>query len=162
MAPLSTAPTDVFVARQPVYDPRLRVVAYELLVQGADDAGAISELGLSLVAGQPAYIPVTRSFLLEGFAAALPAERAVLCVGPRLEIAPAARGAIEDLVADGYKLALMDFEPGTAAEPLLPLATVTGLAVPGVDRAVLRSRIGKVQARERRRSRVGSSSTRIS
>jgi EAL and modified HD-GYP domain-containing signal transduction protein len=147
MAPVSTAPSDVFVARQPVYDPRLRVVAYELLVQSADEAGAISELGLSLVAGQPAYIPVTRSFLLEGFAAALPAERAVLCVGPGLEIDPAARGAIEDLVADGYKLALMDFEPGTAAEPLLPLASVTGLAVPGVDRAVLRSRVGQVQAR---------------
>src|SRR3954451_10548732 len=130
MAPVSTAPSDVFVARQPVYDPRPRVVAYDLLLQAADAAGAISELGLSLVAGQPAYIPVTRSFLLEGFAAALPAERAVLCVGPRLELDPAARGAIEDRVADGNKLALMDSYRGTPAEPLLPLASVTGLAVP--------------------------------
>src|SRR4051812_50075423 len=111
MAPLSTAPTDVFVARQPVYDPRLRVVAYELLVEGADDAGAISELGLSLVAGQPAYIPVTRPFLLEGFAAALPAERAVLCVGPGLGVDPAAPGAIAALLAAGDKPAPMDFEP---------------------------------------------------
>src|SRR2546423_404421 len=147
MAPLPTAPPDVFVARQPVYDPQLRVVAYELLVQGADESRAISELGLSLVAGHPAYIPVTRSFLLEGFAGALPAERAVLCVGPDLEIDPAARGAIEDFVADGYKLALTDFEPGAASEPLLPLASVTGLIVPGVDRAVLRSRIAGVHAR---------------
>jgi c-di-GMP phosphodiesterase len=146
MTSLFTAPPDVFVARQPVYDPRLRVVGYELLVQG-DEAGAISELGLSLVAGHPAYIPLTRSFLLEGFAAALPADRAVLCTGADLELDPAARGAIEDLVADGYKLALMDFEAGGASEPLLPLASVTGLAVPGVDRAVLRSRISHVQSR---------------
>src|SRR4051794_29460095 len=107
MTQLRTA-TEVFVARQPIYDPQLRVVAYELLVEGADESSAISELGLSLVSGQPAYIPVTRSFLLEGFAAALPAERAVLCVGADLAIDSAARGAIEDLVADGYKLTLMD------------------------------------------------------
>src|SRR3954468_290311 len=135
MAPLSTAPPDVFVARQPVYDPQLRVVGYELLVQGDDESRAISELGLSLVAGHPAYIPVTRSFLLEGFVAALPADRAVLCAGPDIELDPAARGAIEARGADGYKRALIDFEPGPAFEPLLPLASVAGLAVPGVDRA---------------------------
>jgi c-di-GMP phosphodiesterase len=147
MAPMPTAPPDVFVARQPVYDPSLRVVAYELLVQGAEGPGAISEVGLSLVVGQPAYIPVTRAFLLEGFAATLPAERVVLCIGRDLELDPAARGAIEDLVAEGYKLALLDFEPGGRYEPLLPLASVVGLAVPGVDRAVLRSRLAHVHSR---------------
>jgi c-di-GMP phosphodiesterase len=147
MAPMPTAPPDVFVARQPVYDPSLRVVAYELLVDGAEGPSAIAELGLSLVAGHPAYIPVTRAFLLEGFAATLPADRVVLCVRRDLELDPAARGAIEDLVADGYKLALLDFEPGGPYEPLLPLASVAGLAVLGVDRAVLRSRIAHVHSR---------------
>src|SRR6478609_7192752 len=86
VAPMPTAPPDVFVARQPVYDPSLRVVAYELLVEGAEEPSAISEVGLSLVVGQPAYIPVTRAFLLEGFAATLPAERVVLAVGRGLQI----------------------------------------------------------------------------
>ena len=147
MAPLPTAPPDVFVARQPVYDPRLRVVAYELLVEGAGESSAISELGLSLVAGHSAYIPVTRAFLLEGFATALPPDRVVLCAGADLQIDAPVRGAIEELVADGYKLALMDFEPGGPAEPLLPLASVAGLAVTGVDRAVLRSRLAHVSSR---------------
>ena len=137
----------VLVARQPVYDPSLRVVAYELLVERAGETSAISEIGLSLVVGQPAYIPVTRAFLLEGFAATLPADRVVLCIGPELEIDAPARGAIEDLVADGYRLALMDFEPGAACEALLPLASVSGMRVAGVDRAVLRNRIAHVQAR---------------
>src|SRR3954470_7166965 len=141
MAPLPTAPPDVFVARQPVYDARLRVVAYELLVEGPDEASAISEVGLNLVAGQPAFIPVTRAFLLDGFATALPAERVVLCAGPKLDIDVQTRGAIEELVADGYRLALRDFEPGGPAEPLPPLASFAGLTVPGVDRAVLRSRL---------------------
>src|SRR3954471_16825450 len=147
MTSLSTAPTDAFVARQPVYDPSLRVVAYELLVEGPDESSAISEIGLSLVVGHPAYIPVTRAFLLEGFATALPADRVVLCVGPDLPLDRSARDAIEELVADGYKLALTDFEPGGPMEPLLPFAFVAGLAVPGVDRAVLRSRIAHVRDR---------------
>src|SRR5437763_955306 len=141
MAPMPTAPPAVSVARQPVYDPSLRVVAYELLVEGAEEPSAISEVGLNLVVGHPAYIPLTRAFLLEGFAATLPAERVVMGAGRDLEVDPPVRGAIEDLVADGYKLALMDFEPGGPCEPLLPLASVAGLVVPGVDRAVLRSRI---------------------
>src|SRR3954470_21669000 len=85
MATASSA-TDVLIARQPVYDPGLRVVAYELLVQRRDGSSAgaeaeevstISEIGLNLVSGHPAYVPVSRAFLLEGYATALPAERAM-------------------------------------------------------------------------------------
>src|SRR3954470_4477587 len=131
MTPMRTAPTDVFVARQPVYDPSLRVVAYELLVEGPDESSAISEIGLSLVVGHPAYIPVTRAFLLEGFATALPADRVVLCVGPDLPLDRSAREAVEELVAGGYRLALMDYERGGPLDPLLPLAHVVGLNVAG-------------------------------
>ncbi|HEY0630678.1 MAG TPA: HDOD domain-containing protein [Thermoleophilaceae bacterium] len=139
--------SDVLVARQPVYDPTLKVVAYELLVEGTHEASAISEVGLSLVVGHPAYIPVTRAFLLEGFATALPADRAVLCVAAGLELDRPTRQAIEELVAGGYKIALTDFEPNGPSEPLLPLASIAALAVPGVDRAVLRSRVAHVHAR---------------
>src|SRR2546423_961630 len=106
---LSTAP-DVLVARQPVYDPSLRVVAYELLVERAGESGAISEVGLSLVVGHPAYIPVTRGFLLEGFANALPAERIVLAVQPDVQLDGAAGDALKELVASGYRLALIDYQ----------------------------------------------------
>jgi EAL and modified HD-GYP domain-containing signal transduction protein len=71
----------------------------------------------------------------------------VLCVGSKLDVDVPARGAIEELVADGYKLALMDFEPGGPVEPLLPLASFAGLPVPGVDRAVLRGRLAHVRGR---------------
>jgi c-di-GMP phosphodiesterase len=154
MAPARTA-TDVHVARQAVYDPRLKVVAYELLVQrpdgssAADEADAsstISEIGLSLVAGQPAYIPVTRGFLLEGYATALPAERVVLAVGADLQLDRAAREALSELVAAGYRLALMDYERGGPAESLLPLAHVVGLNVTELDRGVLRAEIASLQA----------------
>jgi EAL and modified HD-GYP domain-containing signal transduction protein len=146
--------TDVLVARQPVYDPNLRVVAYELLVQRSDGSSAaeeadashtISEIGLSLVMGHPAYIPVTRGFLLEGYATALAPGRVVLAVGPDLQLDRAARDALEELVAGGYRLALIDYEHGTAFDALLPLAHVVGLNVAGLDRATLRAEMARLR-----------------
>jgi EAL and modified HD-GYP domain-containing signal transduction protein len=144
--------TDVLIARQPVYDPGLRVVAYELLVQRrdgssaaeeADTSSTISEIGLNLVVGHPAYIPVTRAFLLEGYATALPADRVVLVVDPELTIDRAARETIEELVAGGYQLALMDLEPGAPAEALLPFAHIVGIDIRGADAGALRSEVAR-------------------
>jgi EAL and modified HD-GYP domain-containing signal transduction protein len=146
----------VLVARQPVYDPSLRVVAYELLVQrrdgssAADEAEAtstISEIGLNLVAGQPAYIPVSRAFLLEGFANALPADRVTLAIGPDLQLDPPARDALESLFATGYRLALIDYEADGPLEPLLSIASVVGINVAGLDRGVLRGRLDRLARR---------------
>ena len=147
---MSTTPTvtDVLIARQPVYDTALRVVAYELLVQNRDGSSApdeadasstISELGLNLVTGHPAYIRITRGLLLEGYVTALPADRVVLEVGPELTIDRAAQEAIEELVAAGYELALVDLAAGARAECLLPIASIVGVDVQAADRARLRS-----------------------
>lgn len=151
---MSTVQTahDVLVARQPVYDPSLNVVAYELLVQGGDAADAdasstISEIGLNLVVGHPAYIPVTRGWLLEGFARALPCDRVVLAVSLDLQLDRAALDAVRGLVADGYRVALLDYEQGGVLEPLLPLAHVVGLNVAGLDRGVLRVALDQLRSR---------------
>jgi EAL and modified HD-GYP domain-containing signal transduction protein len=147
--------TDVLVARQPVYDPNLKVVAYELLVQRGDGSNAaqeadasstISEIGLNLVVGHPAYIPVTRAFLLEGFATALPAARVVLAVQPDLQLDQPALDAVRELVAGGYRLALMDYERDGSLEPLLPLAHVVGVNVTGRDRGALRGELAHLRA----------------
>ena len=159
--PVSTPPmttaraaTDVLIARQPVYDTALRVVAYELLVQRrdgsdagdeADAASTIAEIGLNLVSGHPAYIPLTRGLLLEGYLTALPADRVVLEVGPGLTLDHAAVDTIGELVASGYQIALVDFEPGGAAESLLPLAHVVGVDIGSADRAALRTELGQLR-----------------
>ena len=148
------AATDVLIARQPVYDQSLRVVAYELLVQLRDGSSApeqadwsstISEIGLNLVVGHPAYIPVSRAFLLEGYSTALPADRVVLEIGPDLMLDRAAQSTVEELVAGGYRLALVDFDPGSDAERLLPIAHVVGLDLRRHDRGVLRAEIGRLR-----------------
>src|SRR4051794_37447881 len=87
---------DVFVARQPIFDPRLEVAGYELLFRGSnaidhalisdhDEAtstvviNAFTELGLDTVVGtHGAWVNVSRDFIVRGMAHALPADRVVL------------------------------------------------------------------------------------
>jgi EAL and modified HD-GYP domain-containing signal transduction protein len=148
------AATDVLIARQPVYDLALRVVAYELLVQRRDGSSVaeeaeasstISEIGLNLVAGHPAYVPVSRAFLLEGYTTTLPAERAFLEVGPELQLDRAAQSTIEELVASGYRLVLVDLEPGSPAEALLPLAHVVGVDIRKVESGMLKAEVARLR-----------------
>jgi EAL and modified HD-GYP domain-containing signal transduction protein len=151
----ASAATDLMIARQPVYDPALRVVAYELLVQRRDGSSAreeaeasstISEIGLNLVMGHPAYIPVSRAFLLEGYATALPADRVMLQVGGDFVLDQAAEDAIAELVATGYRLALVDVAPGVPSERLLPFAHVVGLDLRGNDQGALRAEVTERRA----------------
>jgi EAL and modified HD-GYP domain-containing signal transduction protein len=151
----TTATTDVLLARQPIYDEALRVVAYELLAQRPDgspaaeeaDAASITELGLNLVMGQPAYIPLSRAFLLQGHANALPSDRVVLQVGPELLLDRAALDGLQELARSGYRLALVDFESGGPLEELLPLASVVALDVQALDRGPLRSEMAALRFR---------------
>jgi EAL and modified HD-GYP domain-containing signal transduction protein len=144
VSPAGTA-SEVLVSRQPVYDPTLKVVAYELLVQGGDEESS-AEIGLNLVAGHPAYVPVSRGFLLEGLARALPPDRVVLAVPADVHLDRAARDALAELVAAGYRLALMDYSRDGSLEPLLTLAHVVGLNVAGLDRGVLRGDLEHLRA----------------
>jgi EAL and modified HD-GYP domain-containing signal transduction protein len=151
------AATDILIARQPVYDTALRVVAYELLVQRrdgtaaddmADEAGTISELGLNLVTGHPAYIRISRGLLLEGYVTALPNDRVLLEVGPELELDKPALAALDELLDAGYELALVDLDPGAAAEALLPRASVVGVDLRERDRGSLRTELAHLHEHE--------------
>ena len=121
---------DVLVARQPIYDSALHVVAYELLLQHGD--GATAELGLNLVGGQLAYIPVSRAFLVEGFARALPADRVMLKVPRALELDQEVLDELDALRCDGYRLVVEG-----AREPLLDAATVIAVDISTDERHAL-------------------------
>lgn len=124
------------VARQPVYDRSLRVVGYELIVQRPPEPSAIAqagnaqatiEIGLNLVMGRLAYIPVSPAFLLEGYATALPADRVVLKISPTFELDEQTLAKLRELVSGGYSLMLDRFVFGGPTQPLLEIARVVGL-----------------------------------
>src|SRR5215213_539012 len=130
--------SEVFVARQPIFDPRLEVAAYELLFRGSntidralisdnDEAtstvviNAFTELGLDTVVGdRNAWVNVSRDFVLQSMAFALPRDRVVLELLEDQAVDQPLIDALGLLRADGYKIALDDFAWSEERAPLLP------------------------------------------
>ena len=130
---------DIYIARQPIFDSRQRVVAYELLYRGdgtievagdlTDDTMSSSVLvdgvlgiGLNkLTEGHTAFINLSEKMLFDGTVDLLDPTAVVIeileTVRPTAELVDQCR----TLVAKGYRLALDDFVFEEAYRPLLGL-----------------------------------------
>lgn len=138
------------VARQPIFDRRGRVVAYELLFRGgdADEAAppgerpdddvasarvlvdCLMELGLDrVVGGRRAYVNVGESFLVHRLALALPSERVTLEILETVNPTPDVLSALGELRAAGYEIALDDFVHDAETRAFLPFADVVKVEV---------------------------------
>jgi len=130
-----------YVARQPIFDRRLDVVAYELLARQGPAAfydvadpdratASVMDNGLhvhgfgSLTGGKRAFINITRELLTQGAAHLLPKGAAVVelleTILPDEDVLRACR----DLKAQGYVIALDDFVRGEHLEGLIPFADI--------------------------------------
>lgn len=151
---------DIFVARQPIFDRRRNVVAYELLFRsgmqnafGQSDPNRASVqmmdttllgFGLdSLVGDKQAYFNASRDVLVHEHWAVLPPSRSVIevleSITPDAEVAAACAG----LKKSGYRLALDDFVFRPEYELLLPMVDVVKvdfLVTTGAARADLARR----------------------
>lgn len=153
--------TEVFVARQPIFDRQLDVVGYELLFRAGDATTAVvadpegatatvvlnsfTELGLERVVGtRPAWINVSRDFVLQGFAQSVPPELVLLEILEDQLIDDELVAAIGALKRDGHRVALDDFQYEPAAEPLLQLADVVKLDVAELGRDGLSDEVARL------------------
>jgi c-di-GMP-related signal transduction protein len=133
--------TDIFIARQPIFDRADHVSAYEILFRSnaenrftAADPGLAASQSLErtvmsfgfneLVAGKTAYVNVSRELLLSGQYTLLPADRSVIELLETIEPDEAVVAACRKLKDGGYRMALDDFVYRPAMEPLLDLADV--------------------------------------
>ncbi|MCG5540621.1 MULTISPECIES: EAL and HDOD domain-containing protein [unclassified Halorhodospira] len=141
--------SEVFLARQPVFDRELRVCGYELLYRGGreDSArfvdgdaatatvilNAFMEIGLRAVTGgQPAYLNLTRRFLLQQ-PVPFPQHEVVLEVLEDIEPDAELRGALCRLSRQGYRIALDDYLlDGSGRERLLPCVDMVKVDVLGM------------------------------
>ena len=141
---------DIFIARQAIYDRRLRVYAYELLYRegltsnapemDGDQAtsrlllNAFAEIGLDRVAGaQRVFLNMTRALLLD--LPEIPFEKARLVL-EILEDTPIDQTLVTRIAAlkqTGYTLALDDFEFEERWLPLLPHIHILKVEVPSLD-----------------------------
>jgi len=134
------------VARQAIYDSRLRHVAYELLFRPMSDTGvqlgdadaataqvlltAFSDVGLdNLVGAHRAFVNVPYAFLTAGLCRTLPPDRVVLEILETVQVDRDVVRVARGLVAEGHTLALDDFVFRAGVEELVELADIVKLDV---------------------------------
>jgi c-di-GMP phosphodiesterase len=136
-----------FIARQPIFNRKLEVVGYELLFRGRGYAGdgssdsphratatvvlnSFTELELNRIVGRKrAWINVTREFILEGLAQAIPADRGGLEVAEDEDFDDELLAGLRDLKERGYRLALDGFGSREHPDEVLELFDIVKLDV---------------------------------
>ncbi len=130
-----------FVARQPIFDRKQEVFAYELLFRGdgvqqtagqGDDTATIQTIntGLNvmgldeLIGSAKAFINITEGLLLSGHCAALPPNRVVVELLENIRPTPEVVAATKAVKDQGCVIALDDMVSTEGYEPLLELADI--------------------------------------
>src|ERR1700712_2626094 len=132
--------SSVAVARQPILDARQRLRGYELLHRGAAAYGeqataqvllaAFGDIGLrSMVGAQPAWVNVTRRFLLDAAPLPIPPSEVVLELLEDQTLDDELLGRLQELHAAGFQIALDDFTYTSAADDVLGLASIVKVDV---------------------------------
>ncbi|ABM63075.1 EAL and HDOD domain-containing protein [Halorhodospira halophila] len=141
--------SEIFLARQPVFDRELRVCGYELLYRAGREESArfadgdaatatvilsaFMEIGLrSITGGQPAYLNLTRRFLLQQ---PVPFPQHEVVIEVLEDVAPdqELRAALCRLSRQGYRIALDDYLlDDSGRERLLPCVDMVKVDVLGM------------------------------
>jgi len=139
--------TDVFVARQPIYDSAMAVMAFELLYRPSPletkariidprqatlevISSAALEIGLDrLSGGQPVHINFPMELLADVPDLPLPPNLVVIEVLEDVRAEPAVIEGIRKLRARGHRIALDDYSPQVSDPRLLEFADIVKLEV---------------------------------
>ena len=148
---------DLLVGRQPIFNRKLDVVAYELLYRSVGQGNkanfldgdqattqvilnTFSEVGLETLVGQSvAYINCTRNFLIGKYPIPLPPARVVLEVLEDIVIDPPLIDALRTLGHAGFTIALDDVVSAKMVLPLIGLAKIVKVDIMGMDPKVLQN-----------------------
>nr|WP_281270875.1 HDOD domain-containing protein [Actinoplanes lutulentus] len=150
------------MGRQPIFDAKGVVVAYELLFRGRMDAvasgrqdtyatstvmvNAFTEFGIAEVAGnRPCFINLTREFVTGRLPLPFGPEQVVLEILETVEIDDEVIAGITALAEAGYRIALDDFVWGSGHERLLGLASYVKLDLLDGDLSDLDRIVGEIR-----------------
>ena len=149
--------TAAYVSRQPIYRDHMDVYGYELLfrhnavdravIVDGDKATAqvilnLIEFGLDQIVGDnPAFINLTRNFILDGHCRSLPQDHVVLEVLEDVTADPDIVRALKKLSSEGYTIALDDFEYDESLQPLVELADIVKVDVMATDTETLKKTV---------------------
>lgn len=121
--------TEILLSRQPIFDLRERVFAYDISLRGSDALGADEGLILehvvagtldTLTGGRRAWVPASVTALERGVTEVLDADTVILHLTGPWRVTPAVEAAVHAAAAAGYLMAV-DLEALAAgARALLP------------------------------------------
>ena len=151
-----------FVGRQPIFWSNLKVYGYELLFRSGDESSAIFDdgdratatvlvnsfvdVGIgSIVGAKRAFINVTRNLLLSQQLTFLPPDRVVLEILEDIEPDDEVLACVQDLVDEGYSIALDDFVFRPELAPLVELADIVKVEFPQISKDELPDHIAKLR-----------------
>jgi EAL and modified HD-GYP domain-containing signal transduction protein len=156
---------DVFIARQPIFDSANRRVAYELLYREsrhATTSGGVSasamcsdtalhavvSIGLDrLTNGSLAFVNLTREHLVGELHRIFDPSTVVLELLETIDGDADVVAACERAIADGYTLALDDYDGRPSLDVLLPYVRIVKLDVLGRTAHELRPQVSRLLAR---------------
>ncbi len=134
---------DIYIARQPIYDANLKVIAYELLFRSGktneanvidgDSAttnviiNALTEIGMDqLVGPHKAFINLTRNHIIQMAEQPLHElkERLVLEILEDIKAEEVIVNAVKKLAKDGFTIALDDFIYSESLQPLVDISNI--------------------------------------
>ncbi|MBI5105222.1 MAG: EAL domain-containing protein [Solirubrobacterales bacterium] len=158
------APPRVLFARQAIVDRRGRLAGYELLFRGRrGDGGAIpdaehatsqvlvaafAEVGIAMATGgTTAFVNVSERFLHEVDPIPLPSDRTVLELLEDASPAPALVERLRSVRAQGFRVALDDFNPEGGASALVDHVDLVKVDLRMHDRATAERLIAGLSAR---------------
>jgi len=136
--------SEVFIARQPIFDRAERVSGYEILFRSEDPDQAnvtdaetatatvvlntLTELGIERIVGSHvAWINLSRETILSGIATMLPPAVAGFEILEGQVVDDTLVAAVRDLKQQGYRISLDDFEYQPELVPLIELADIVKL-----------------------------------
>jgi len=144
---------NVFVGRQPIFDTKLNVYAYELLYRSAEDSrtsagmvdgeqattqtiiNAFVEIGLEkIVRNKLAAINLTEKFLLDEDKIPFSKNQVILEILEDVPITSALITAVKKLVDAGYIIALDDYIYNPAHAPLIELVQIVKIDLMDLSR----------------------------
>ncbi len=155
--------SEIFVARQPIFDRSRRVQGYELLFRrdrenvaritdGRSATGHVLSAGYldigiqQLTAGMPAYINFGRDLLLDGTPQMMPPEQVVIEILEDVIPDDEVLESVRSLKNLGYRFALDDFTGSMILAPFLPMVDIVKVDLLGLNQHRMAEIVRTVQA----------------
>jgi c-di-GMP phosphodiesterase len=147
--------SELLIARQPIFNRTLEVVAYELLYRSVQDkekakvidgdfattqviVNTFSDIGLKDIVGNKiAFINMTRNFLVGNIPIPFAPNQVILEVLEDIKIDTAVIQGVTGLAMDGYTIALDDVISEKQVASLMNVANIVKVDLMGIDRKIL-------------------------